>query len=78
MRFPSCFKITFLLASLLNVARTAYVPYIPEGGIETNSTSPVYHALSDFDWQSIVRDFGHKPLLQLDKPTPLVEPGIES
>ena len=78
MRFSSCFKITFLLASLLNVARTAYVPYVPKGGIETNSTSPVYHALSDFDWQSIVRDLATNLFLQLDKPTSLVELGFES
>lgn len=44
-----------LVATTLVGALAAYVPYIPEGGLGVNGTPPAYIALSDFDWQSLVR-----------------------
>lgn len=36
-----------------NLTKPEPMPYTPAGGINTNSTPPVYQAMSDFDWQSI-------------------------
>ncbi|RPD54764.1 Rds1 protein [Lentinus tigrinus ALCF2SS1-7] len=42
---------TIVLAALAPIALAA--PYVPKGGLGTNSTPPVYHPLSDFDVQSL-------------------------
>ncbi|RPA90835.1 stress response protein Rds1 [Choiromyces venosus 120613-1] len=36
-----------------NLTQPEPKPYTPAGGLNTNSTPPVYQAMSDFDWQSI-------------------------
>ncbi|KAF9558065.1 Rds1 protein [Agrocybe pediades] len=48
-------KTTSLLASLTSsiaLASAARLPVLPPGGLNVNGTPPVYHPLSDFDFQS--------------------------
>ena len=48
-------RATHLTASILSLVNIIFAwPYVPEGGLGTNSTPPYYHPLSDFDFQSIV------------------------
>ena len=44
-----------VLSALASTALSA--PYVPKGGLGTNSTPPVYNPMSDFDYQSLVRNF---------------------
>jgi len=49
-----------------NLTEPEPMPYQPAGGINTNTTSiPVYHAFSDFDWQSLNLAL-HQEYIELD------------
>ena len=48
-------KLSTFFASLSALGALVFAtPYMPKGGLGTNSTPPVYQPLSDFDFQSIV------------------------
>lgn len=42
------------LSALAFASLVSCAPYTPKGGLGTNSTPPVYHPASDFDFQSLV------------------------
>jgi len=44
---------TIIAALALSTLSFAAPPYTPKGGLGTNSTPPVYHPASDFDFQSL-------------------------
>jgi len=46
-------SLAFAIAAGTSATLALSLPFTPSGGLDTNSTPPVYQPLSDFDYQSL-------------------------